>query len=193
MKNLRIEVKELRRKKGLVEEALVEAKKDAKKATDKSFSIQDTKLKSLEENKRAAELLVQQLSKQLHDANHKFSEEHARVEKLISDADVTQKNLKRALDQIKDLQSESERLSQALQSKERELESVQSALLRALNERDTAQAIAAASPSTNISSPTSPNRNYEQKTEKVRVSFTFDELGKDFFFIYCVFSSTAMM
>lgn len=183
VKNLRIEVKELRRKKALVEEALVEAKKDAKKATDKSFSLQDTKLKSLEENKRAAELLVQQLSKQLHDANHKYGEEHTRVEKLLTEADLTQKNLRRALEQIKELQQENERVSQALHSKERELESVQAALLRALADKETRGdasegdrhvAVATHSPRQSLS---------PQRQEKVRVSFTFNEFGTFPFFV----------
>lgn len=181
VKNLRIEVKELRRKKALVEEALVEAKKDAKKATDKSFSLQDTKLKSLEENKRAAELLVQQLSKQLHDANHKYGEEHARVEKLLGEADLTQKNLRRALEQIKELQQEMERVSQALHSKERELESVQAALLRALADKETRGEASAADGERHhvVAATPSPRQSMSpQRQEKVRVSFTFNEFGK---------------
>lgn len=180
VKNLRIEVKELRRKKALVEEALVEAKKDAKKATDKSFSLQDTKLKSLEENKRAAELLVQQLSKQLHDANHKYGEEHARIEKLLAETDLTQKNLRRALEQIKELQQENERVSQALHSKERELESVQAALLRALADKET-RGDADGERHHGVAATQSPRQSLSpQRQEKVRVSFTFNEFGKSF-------------
>lgn len=133
VKNLRIEVKELRRKKTLVEEALNEAKKDVKKASDKSTANQEVKLRALEENKRAAELLVQQLSKQLHDANNKFGDEHVRLEKLHSELDGTQKNMKKALEQLKELQHENDRIQQLLSSKERECESIQAALLRAVS------------------------------------------------------------
>ena len=120
-------------------------------------------------------------SKQLHDANHKYGEEHARVEKLLGEADLTQKNLRRALEQIKELQQEMERVSQALHSKERELESVQAALLRALADKETRGEASAADGERHhvvVASPSPRQSMSPQRQEKVRVSFTFNEFGK---------------
>lgn len=181
-KNLRIEVKELKKKKALLEEALAEAKKEIKRAGEKSTAPLESKVKAMEEGKRAAELLAQQLTKQLQEVTNRVNEEKLHSDKLTEEVELIQKNFKKALDQIKELKAENDRVSAMLKSKERELESVQAALLRNVHN---AGSSSETSPMDRPSrqkveqSPTRPVRNGSdtKDKDKSRVSFTLEDLG----------------
>jgi hypothetical protein len=88
LKLTRVENRELKRKRQALEEALNIAKKEgtAGKLGDKFY---EAKIKQLEETKKVGDSLIQQLQKQLHDANGKLLEERRLREQAGVDAEVT--------------------------------------------------------------------------------------------------------
>jgi hypothetical protein len=122
LKTLRAENKEIKKKKQQVEEQLVVAKKDANsKHPDKYL---DTKLRQLEETKKAADTFIQQLTQKLQDANNRVAEEKILREQAITDADLLHRNLKKALSKVKDYKHDLERYQTALKRKEMELDTI---------------------------------------------------------------------
>lgn len=109
LKVTRMENRELKRKRQALEEALNIAKKEGSTAKigDK-FS--DAKIKQMEETKKVADALIQQLQRQLHDANAKILEERRLREQAGVDAELLQRNLKKTMDQLKQEQEKARRL-----------------------------------------------------------------------------------
>ncbi len=133
VKNLRSELKEVKRKKATLDETISELRREQKRAQDRTTAPLEAKVKLLEESKKSLELVVNQLQRQLNDALVRLHEEREAKETSRSELELTQRNLKKALEQAKEHVLESERFSALLKNKERELESVKSALLRHIN------------------------------------------------------------
>lgn len=115
LKVTRMENRELKRKRQALEEALNIAKKEGSTAKigDK-FS--DAKIKQMEETKKVADALIQQLQRQLHDANAKILEERRLREQAGVDAELLQRNLKKTMDQLKQEQEKARRLASSSSS-----------------------------------------------------------------------------
>ncbi|RYH27815.1 hypothetical protein EON65_13020, partial [archaeon] len=134
VKTLRTELKDLKNKKKALEDQVNELKREGKKTYDKTVGAVENKLKTSEESKRAMEIMIEKLSKQLSDVNAKIVEEGEKRTTLETEIDLLQRNLKKALDQVKETQLEQERFQLVVKAKEREIETVRAALLRAYNE-----------------------------------------------------------
>lgn len=122
MKALKAELKELKRSKQAVEDAMHELKKEQKKVPPSA--LMEAKLKTIEEARKAGEILMQQLNRQITECNVKLSDEKELKEQLTADLNLAQKNLKKALEQIKELTRANERLDMLLKKKENEIEAL---------------------------------------------------------------------
>lgn len=120
MKTLRSEMKELKKAKQLADEQIQELKKEQKKIPPSS--LMEAKLKTIEEARKAGEILMQQLNKQITECNIKLSDEKEIKEQLSIELNLAQKNLKKALEQIKELTKANEQLNILLKKKELEIE-----------------------------------------------------------------------
>jgi chromosome segregation ATPase len=167
VKNMKVEIKELRKKKIIADETIADLKKEIKKLSEKNLGPVESKIKMLEDSKKASDILVQQLTKQLQEMGHKSADEKQHQEKLTNETEMIQKNLKRALDQIKELKGENDKLQTLLKSKERELESIQAALLRNIGTSSNSTA--------NSQEIFNPSAESKTKKEKIRVSFTLND------------------
>lgn len=120
MKVLKAELKEMKRSKQAVEDAMHELKKEQKKVPPSA--LMEAKLKTIEEARKAGEILMQQLNRQITECNVKLSDEKELKEQVTADLNLAQKNLKKALEQVKELTRANERLEMLIKKKENELE-----------------------------------------------------------------------
>jgi hypothetical protein len=123
MKTLRSELKEVKRAKATLEEQIVELKKEQKKVPQSS--LMEAKLKTIEEARKAGEILMQQLNRQITECNVKLTDEKEAKDQLSAELSLAQKNLKKALEQIKELTKANERLEAQLKRREADLETAQ--------------------------------------------------------------------
>jgi myosin heavy subunit len=128
VKNLKTELKDVKRKRETLEETVVELRREFKRTQERSAGPLEARLKLLEESKRSAEVVVQQQLRQLSEATIRLHEERESKDHICTELDIAQRNLKKALDQVKEQTIESERFSALLKNKERELDSIKSAL-----------------------------------------------------------------
>jgi len=82
----------------------------------------DSKNKNLEEAKRTADIVMQQLNKQLSEISMKYSEEKTLRENCHGDLIVCQKSLRKALDEIRDFGKKEEAWSQVIIKKDAEID-----------------------------------------------------------------------
>jgi len=82
----------------------------------------DSKNKNLEEAKRTADIVMQQLNKQLIEISMKYSEEKTLRENCQGDLVVCQKSLRKALDEIRDFGKKEEAWSQVIIKKDIEID-----------------------------------------------------------------------
>eukprot|EP00598_Pedospumella_elongata_P003633 CAMPEP_0184967160 /NCGR_PEP_ID=MMETSP1098-20130426/636_1 /TAXON_ID=89044 /ORGANISM="Spumella elongata, Strain CCAP 955/1" /LENGTH=1639 /DNA_ID=CAMNT_0027488573 /DNA_START=77 /DNA_END=4996 /DNA_ORIENTATION=+ len=122
IKAMKAEMKEMKRTKLAAEEALHDMRKELKKVPPSA--LMEAKLKTIEEARKAGEILMQQLNRQITEANMKLSEEKEAKEALNNDLSMAQKNLKKALDQVKELTRTNDRLGSLIKKKDSELESL---------------------------------------------------------------------
>jgi TolA-binding protein len=132
VKVLKSELREVKKKKIALEELLVETKKDAKKALEKANGPMESKIKALEDFKRTQETSVATLTKQIHDLNGKIDEEKNAKQQSLFDLELTQRNLKRALEISKEYTSENDRLNTLVKTKDKELTSLKEAVAKTI-------------------------------------------------------------
>jgi len=123
LKTLRNELKDAKKAKLASDEALLDLKKEQRKAPP--TAVMEAKLKSIEEARKAGEILMQQLNRQITECNVKLTDEKGEKEKLSNELTSTQRNLKKALEQLRDQTKENERLEQLLQEREGQLDIMQ--------------------------------------------------------------------
>jgi hypothetical protein len=126
IKNMRSEIKDIKKAKQALEDTVAEMKKEQKKTPPSA--IMEAKLKTVEESRKASEILMQQLNRQITESNVKLADEKDLREKQGSELGAAQKNLKKALEQIKELSRANERMEMSLRKKESELENLQQRL-----------------------------------------------------------------
>lgn len=198
IKSLRSELKDVRKKKASMEDMLAELKKEQKKLQEKSTVAIENKLKASEEAKRAADLLVHHLNKQIADATAKCAEEKEAKDQANIELDLCQRNLKKALEQLKEHMIEAERLQAVIRGKDKEIESVRAALLRAYNASMSPNAAAAAaSPSkhrVSIGGDESERRSSSASrlSDGVRVAFVLDERKPIILYLCDTFLTTCL-
>lgn len=122
IKNLKQELKELKRKKSFFEDSLNELKREQKRNTEKSSAPLENKIRSLEENKKTADSLILQVKSQLIDIQQRLHDEKEAKDQLSLDMELVQRNLKKSLEQVKELTLEKEKLQVMLKIKEKELD-----------------------------------------------------------------------
>jgi hypothetical protein len=132
VKVLKSELREVKKKKIALEELLVETKKDGKKALEKANGPLESKIKMLEDFKRTQETSVATLTKQIHDLNSKIDEEKNAKQQSLFDLELTQRNLKRALEISKEYTSENDRLNTLVKTKDKELTSLKEAVAKTI-------------------------------------------------------------
>lgn len=120
LKLTRQENRDLKKKKQALEDALSLAKKEGTQRVNEK--INDARMRQLEETKKAADAFIQQLTKQLHDANVKILEEKRLREQATNDAELMQRNLKRAMDQMKESSKNNDRQAHAAANRRDALE-----------------------------------------------------------------------
>jgi len=122
IKAMKAEMKELKRSKVAADEALHDVRKELKKVPPSA--LMEAKLKTIEEARKAGEILMQQLNRQITECNMKLAEEKEAKEAINTELGHAQKNLKKALDQVKELSRANERLDSLVKKKDHELESL---------------------------------------------------------------------
>lgn len=132
VKMLKSELRDMKKKKLALEELLIENKKDNKKLLDKISAPLESKIRLLEEQKRSYEFNITNLQRQIQDINHKVDEEKTQRQQTLFDLELTQRNLKRALEVSKEYTIENDRLSSLLKNKENELESLKEAVTKTI-------------------------------------------------------------
>ena len=130
IKKLKLELKESKKKIASLEEAIVDMKRDAKKSVEKSLTTTqlEAKLKVLDEAKRAAEGVIQQLNRQVIEITNKLHEEKSIRDQLSADLELTQRSMKKNMEQVKEKLIEIKKLNQIIKSKEAEIDSLKSGI-----------------------------------------------------------------
>jgi hypothetical protein len=121
LKTVKAELKETKRKKQLLEEAISDSKKELKKAGER-VAVPETKLKALEDAKVKADTLLSQLAKQLNETTFALGAEKESREQAVSDLAAAKTSLKKAQEGSKEHAKENERLQLVTKARERENE-----------------------------------------------------------------------
>lgn len=121
VKNLKLELKEVKRKKSKIEESINDVKKEQKRNTDKATNHLETKLRALEDMKKSADLQVTTLQKANADMATKLQDERSDRASIAHDLEIANKTLKKTNEQIRVLTREKEQAFEKLKEKEREL------------------------------------------------------------------------
>lgn len=131
LKKLKLELKESKKKITSMEETNIELKRDAKKSVEKSLATTqlEAKLKVLDEAKRAAEGVIQQLNRQVIDLTGKLQEEKSIRDQMSADLELTQRSMKKNVEQVKEKMVEIKKLNQIIKTKETEIDSIKSGSL----------------------------------------------------------------
>jgi hypothetical protein len=132
VKMIKSELRETKKKKHSLEELIVEMKRDYKKALEKANGPLEGKIKTLEEHKRINELNIYNLTKQIQDLSTKIDEEKNSKQQTLFDLELTQRNLKRALEISKEYTHENDRLSNLVKNKEAELDALKEAVTKTI-------------------------------------------------------------
>jgi hypothetical protein len=162
VKMLKSELRDVKKKKIALEELLAETKKDAKKALEKSSAPLESKIKQLEEAKRSQEFTIQNLQKQIHDLSSKIDDEKNSKQQSLFDLELTQRNLKRALEISKEYTAENDRISGILKTKEKELELLKEAVAKTILAKSPSHQ---ATPTHQNKTPTSANKAVVQQQQ----------------------------
>jgi hypothetical protein len=132
LKAAKTDLKELKKKKQALEEQLLELKKENKRAVEKSTSGLENKIRVLEEQNKVQDFALENLQRSVDDLTAKLEAEKTVKQQHLFDLELTQRNLKKALEVSKDYNAENERLGYLLKGKEQELEKLKEAVTRSI-------------------------------------------------------------
>jgi TolA-binding protein len=126
----------------------------------------DSKNKNLEEAKRTADIVMQQLNKQLSEISMKYSEEKTLRENCHGDLIVCQKSLRKALDEIRDFGKREEAWSQVIIKKDAEIDKLKTIVdnVSANINRGIHSSARRVAPTANSGLLSAPKRNIRSKT-----------------------------
>jgi hypothetical protein len=117
----RAEAREAKKKRVQLEESVLDLKRIMKTQTEKLAAQTETKIKTLNEVKRGTEAQLLQLTKTNQDCIAKLKEEKEAKHKALQEMETLQRSVRRAADQLKEMQKEKDKLAAVLKQKETDL------------------------------------------------------------------------
>lgn len=122
IKVAKAEAREMRKKRAILEESVLELKKQLKKTTEKMSVQTDVRGKAIEEYKRATEAQIQQLGKSNQDLLLRLQDEKETKQRVQQELEALQKSFKKANEHIKEIQKEREKMAAVLKQREADRE-----------------------------------------------------------------------
>jgi len=125
LKNMRNELKEMKKKKLHLEELLNESRREQKKTFDKITLPLENKIKTLEEAKKVNESMALTLTKSLTEHQMKIQEDKVLRQQLAHELDYSQQRIKQFTQQFSDFTLEITKLNGVIKKRDEELHRLQ--------------------------------------------------------------------